>query len=211
MQQPYSNPALNTIYHQLFCDEWSSYKTDPASPAEFPWSVLLSDTVDEDALNVLATDAANPSRIKLLAARKLAAAGKPIPYNELLGVIIEVGMDTGLDTLAAFTDGSARYINHAEKIIIWDSGTRESNAIIDELIKVSKSVVSQIGPWTDARLPAPGPGTIRLNFLVTDGLYFGEGPFDVLQQDAMGGPVIQAALALLQYLTSVTENNDAKN
>ncbi|MCX6319421.1 MAG: hypothetical protein NTW29_19245 [Bacteroidetes bacterium] len=211
MQRPYSNPALNTIYHQLFCDEWALYKTDPATPAEFPWSVLLSDTEDQDALTSLANDSSNPSRVRLLAARRLAAAGKPISGNELLGVIIEVGMDTGLDTLAAFKDGSARYINHAEKIIIWDSGTRESNAIIEDLIQVSKSVVAQIGPWTDARLPAPGPGTLRLNFLVTDGLYFGEGPFNVLQQDAMGGPVIQAALALLQYLTSVNENRDAEN
>lgn len=35
-----------------------------------------------------------------------------------------------------------------------------------------------IGPRHKARLAAPGEGLMRLSFLVADGLYFGQGPFN---------------------------------
>jgi len=37
-----------------------------------------------------------------------------------------------------------------------------------------------------------------MTFLVSDGLYFGEGPFGALQQDRMAGPVLAKATQLLQ-------------
>lgn len=37
-----------------------------------------------------------------------------------------------------------------------------------------------------------------MTFLVSDGLYFGEGRFEALQQDAMAGPVLAKASELLQ-------------
>jgi len=37
-----------------------------------------------------------------------------------------------------------------------------------------------------------------MTFLVSDGLYFGEGPFNALQKDPLGGPVLAKAAQLLQ-------------
>jgi hypothetical protein len=37
-----------------------------------------------------------------------------------------------------------------------------------------------------------------MTFLVSDGLYFGEGPFNALQKDPMGGPVLAKATQLVQ-------------
>ena len=117
-----------------------------------------------------------------------------------MGVVVEAGLPDGLDVVAAYEDGTARYINFSEKIIIWDTPTEESEALITELFNAGVAVVNNIGPWEGPRRPAPASGTIRLNFLVSDGLYFGEGPFEVLQTDPMGGPVIAAAVKLMSYL-----------
>jgi len=40
--------------------------------------------------------------------------------TEVLGVIIEVPMQNGYDTLAGYADGSARYLNFSGKAIFWD-------------------------------------------------------------------------------------------
>ena len=115
---------------------------------------------------------------------------------------MEVALPEGLDVLAAFADGSARYINHAEKLLIWENRTVESNQLIGQLFNESITVVNKIGPWEDARRPFPVDEMVRLSFLVADKLYFGEGPFDVLTNDPMGGPVIDAATKLMAYLTT---------
>jgi hypothetical protein len=42
-----------------------------------------------------------------------------------------------------------------------------------------------------------------LTFIVSDGLYFGEGPFAALSQDALAGPLIQQATRLLQQVVAI--------
>jgi hypothetical protein len=44
---------------------------------------------------------------------------------------------------------------------------------------------------------------MRMTFLVSDGLYFGEGPLGTLQQDAMAGPVLGKATQLLQRVVEL--------
>ncbi len=46
---------------------------------------------------------------------------------------------------------------------------------------------------------------VRLNMLTPSGLHFGEGPFQVLAGDPMGGPIVAAALALMQRLIALSE------
>jgi len=199
--QPYQSESLNILYNSLFCDIPEGYQSTAASNTEYPWDILLSDKSSEVLLLAVATDDTLESRVKLLACRKLAAMGHHIAQKELLGVVIEVGLEKGLDVIAAFKDGTARYINQSGKMIIWEAATAESATLINHLFNESTTVVSKIGPWNDKRLPAPAAGYVRLNFLVSDGLYFGQGPFDVLAADAMGGPVIEAALQLMLFLT----------
>jgi hypothetical protein len=213
--QPYHNEGLNKVYQLLFCDDITLYQSNNNAPAVYlpqqrdkPWEMLLAKSVTEDDLHKIVADKNTETRIKILAWRRLAADGHEISEKELLGVIIEVGLQEGLDTLAAYSDGTARYINHAESMIIWETGTDISNDIIKQLFSDSEIVIGRIGAWDKARLPPPKVGEIRLSFLVSDGLYFGQGPFEVLQKDAMGGPVIQSGLALLQFLTSQKQNSN---
>jgi hypothetical protein len=106
-----------------------------------------------------------------------------------------------LNVLAAFSDGTARYLNHSEKLLVWETKTDQSNILIGNLFNNSINVINKIGPWDKERKPFPTQGMIRLTFLVSNGLYFGEGRFDVLQKDTMGGPVINCATELMSYLT----------
>ncbi len=40
--------------------------------------------------------------------------------KDVLGVVVDMGLEEGLDTLAGFADGSARYLNHSGSAIVWE-------------------------------------------------------------------------------------------
>jgi len=42
-----------------------------------------------------------------------------------------------------------------------------------------------------------------MSFLVSDGLYFGEGPFEALQGDALGGSLLAKATQLVQRVVEL--------
>lgn len=113
---------------------------------------------------------------------------------------MEVGLENGLDTLAAYRDGTARLIHHSESMLVWETQTPISKQLVDQLLTTSFNVVQRIGPWNAPRKPRPPFGYVRLSFLVSDGLYFGEGPFNELEKDPMGGSVIFAATRLMTFL-----------
>lgn len=198
---PYSTDYLNHFYELLFCDKIALYRN--SSNAEiYPWSVVLSDNSTVADLQNVIDDAGVESRPKLIAANRLQSSGKPLPGRRIFGGIVEVGMPEGLDVLAAYEDGSARYINYSEKLIIWDVTTRESNELVVDLFLAARRVVDRTGPWERDRFPPPKAGDARITFLVSNGLYFGEGPFDVLAKDALGGKVIDRAGKLMNFLIS---------
>ena len=81
-------------------------------------------------------------------------------------MIVEVGLDGGLDVLASFEYGTARYINHIEKVLIWETTDDEAaNKITNELFAFSQHIVDQIGPWDKPRRPNSTKGNARITFL----------------------------------------------
>lgn len=199
---PYQNPSLNGLYDMLFCDNMEPYQTHHTAPSEQPWATLFSEKPDETALLDVAGDTAQESRVRLLAAHRLRSFSQNMPPLALLGVVVEVALDEGLDVVAAYADGTARYLNHSGSAIVWESPNVESNQLVENVLRHSITVVNQIGPWDGERMAPPSRGTVRLSFLVSGQLYFGQGPVDVFFQDPMAGPVLNATLQLMQYLTS---------
>ena len=93
--------------------------------------------------------------------------------------------------------------------MIWETrDDQEANQLTATLFANAMDVVTKIGPWDDARRPQPATGTMRITFLVSDGLYFGEGPINVLFNDALAQPTLNAATELMQYLTEKTLQTD---
>lgn len=191
--------ATNYIYHLLFCDSLALFKENVKKPYSYPYDILFSDRGAVSALQKIAGSPASEPRTKMLAYNKLRAAGHKPLKKELLGVIVEVALDEGLDVLASFADGTARYINHTEKMIIWERTDDEgANKITRTLFEQGRQIVDQIGPWNKPRRPFPTKGNARVTFLVSDGLYFGEGPTDVLFNDPLDRDALKTAMHLME-------------
>ena len=198
---PYKDESTNLIYNLLFCDNLDLYKSNTEPQYKYPFDKLFSDNNSIDDFKNIINDSSIDTRIKILAYNKLGANGYKIDNKELLAVIVEVGLDKGLDVLASFSDGTARYINQSGKILIWETTDKTSNKLTKDLFVKSKQVVDKIGPWDKPRRPHPTKGNVRITFLVSDGLYFGEAPTNVLFNDPMASPALLAATDLMKYLT----------
>lgn len=201
---PYREHSTNLIYQLLFCDRLELFKNNYSGEVVYPWSVLFSGKAGPGELAKIANGQEQESRVRILACNALRAGGQPVPKKVYFGTIIEVGLEGGLDTLAVFADGRARYINQSGKIIVVEGSPNPFEAEIVKVIDTSKPIVAAIGPWEKDRLPAPKQGDIRMTFLVSDGLYFGQGPMRVMQHDAKAQPLIWAATNLLLKLVQQT-------
>jgi hypothetical protein len=195
---PYAEAHVNFLYNLLFCDDPALFRNADNAQGHDLWHTLLEDSPDVPALRAIAEDAGADSRARTLAYNRLRAAGETVPRRVLFGVIVEVPLEQGLDVLAAFADGGVRYLNQSGRVAIFEGAGNPVEALAGELLAVAQPLVDRIGPWDKPRLPPPRAGNVRLSFLVSDGLYFGEGPFATLQGDALGGPVLAKAAELLQ-------------
>jgi len=203
LHSPYSQSRLNYMYNLLFCDDLDLFRRENGETDSTLWQQLLAERPDVSALLRIADDKEHDGRVRALAYNRLRMLGETPPSKKLLGTIVEVPLDGGLDVLAAFSDGGVRYLNHAGKVAVFEGADGPVGPLAFELLAAAQPVVDQIGPWEEQRLPPPKPGNVRLSFLVSDGLYFGEGPFAVLQQDGMAGPILSKAIQLLKQATAV--------
>lgn len=199
---PYRSDAANAIYNLAFCDDVAAFAARPGhSPT--PWqAALASEPADVDALRRLADDEREEGRIRYLASRRLRERGQAVTAKRLYGVVVEMPLDGGLDTLAATSEGGVRYVNQSGRIAVIEP-VAAIVPLVERLFAAAQPVVGRIGPWTGARRPPPSAGAIRLSFLVSDGLYFGEGPFAALERDPMAAPVIARATELLQAVVAL--------
>jgi hypothetical protein len=120
--------------------------------------------------------------------------------KELLGIIVEVGMQQGVDLVAAYLDHHARYYNYSGAGVVWERPNDSLDAAINDLLRAGAATIQVIGPWKGTRPPAPSKGYARINLLSTSGLHFGEGLLDALTKDQLGGPLIASSLRLMQKL-----------
>lgn len=203
MYTPYREDATNHLYNMLFCDDASAFAPRRGPPAA-PWQqVIYAQPTDIEQVRMLADDPAGEARVRALAYGTLRAHGEEVPPRQLLGVVIEVPLGEGLDVLAAYADGSVRYINQTGRVSIIESRIADIQPVVRKLLAASQAVVERIGPWGKPRL-APPQRNVRMTFLVSDGLYFGEGPMQSLMGDAMAGPVLGNGVELLQRVVDLT-------
>ena len=124
--------------------------------------------------------------------------------ERVLGVVCDVAVGKQHDVLAAYRDGSARYLNHSGKVVVADGGPAEVIAAVAGIIGVASPLGALIGVWDRPELPAVGVGQGRLLLLTPGGFRFGQGPQDALWKDEVAGPVLNAATGLMQLLTSAS-------
>lgn len=101
--------------------------------------ILFSENSSNNELQKIIDDKNSDLRIKTLAYNKQTLSGIKPTKKELLAVIVEVGLKNGLDVLASFSNGTARYINQSGKIIVWKkTDDNKANDITNELFENSK-------------------------------------------------------------------------
>src|SRR5690242_14080880 len=114
---PYGNDAADFMYNLLFCDDPALFARGADDPAT-PFPAILSENPDAARIAAIANDTTQEGRVRALAFNWLRQHGHDVPRRVLLGAIVEVPLDGGLDTLAAFADGSVRYINQTGKMSV---------------------------------------------------------------------------------------------
>ncbi len=200
---PYPQPALNRLYDMLFCDRPEAFAPLPGQPPA-PWQALLYGASPRPiAIRALAEDSRQEPRVRALAFDWLRRHSHEVPARRLLGVVLEVPLEGGLDALAVYLDGSVRYLNHAAAPALFEGPVPSLQPHVQRVLSAAQAIVDRIGPTDQPRRPAPREN-VRLNFLVSDGLYFGEGPMQTLQRDPMAGPLIDAGSALLAEVVTLT-------
>lgn len=208
-------PSISPFYDVLFGDvPLERWKPAEGGPTSGPWKTFdevraaLSDKSKPRAqqlLRVLLADTNLESRQHLQAwhvLRELGVQPGAAEAKHVLGVVLEVGLENGCDTLAAYRDHSARFINHSGKLIVWESRDPQVDTHIDQLLRAGQRVAENIGPGNVPRRAPPSNGQVRLNLLTPSGLHFGEGPFGTLARDPTAGPIITVGAKLMGALIS---------
>ncbi|UOQ72994.1 hypothetical protein [Hymenobacter cellulosilyticus] len=111
-QWPASDSDLRTV------EPWSWFAAAQQAQAQ-------QDAVTaEQALRRVLATAGLESRHYLQAWQALRELGVTPPADtakQVLGVVVEVSLEQGLDLLAAYADGSARYYNYSGAGVVWEN------------------------------------------------------------------------------------------
>lgn len=205
-----NNPFRETLFGDVPLSTWAE-----ASAGE-PWtsfstaSNFLGQGDRAGAISTLRTIVDQPgleSRHYLQAWCGLRELGVQPPADRakhVYGVVVDVPVNTGLDTLAAYEDRHARYLNFSGAAILWEAPDTRMDGHIEELLSAGRKLAELIGPWEGSR-PAVPPGQARISLLTSSGLHFGQAPLAALTEDPMAAPLFDAATRLMQALIRVTD------
>jgi hypothetical protein len=151
------------------------------------------------------------TRIRLQAWHTLVALGE-MPVETLRGytqgVVIENHTAKGLDIVAAYSDYSARYWNHAGGGVIWDARDPDIDQLMVNLLSVGFEITKRIGVGLRDTLPVPPQGNIRVFIMAYDGSTVGEQPYEQLSKDPMGRVAIDAGSKLMKGLMKKQKKED---
>lgn len=186
------------LYNVLFADRIDDF-TAMKDHAAISW-IYSGKTITLNEINAIIADPAIESRLKFLACYSAVSRGVAVPAGTYFGGIIEYPIDKGFDILAYYADGSARYYNHAGHSVVYHNETPSIDEAIKTCNMISEKVVESIGPWEKPRMPRPSAGIVRFTFLVSDGLYLGQGPLKDMMGDQMGNAIVGGGINLMKEL-----------
>jgi hypothetical protein len=196
------------LYGDVPLDDWAAADAGFQSARE---ALAANDTAAAVAeLRAIVSDPDRPSRDALQAWNQLRILGEtPAEPAHVYGVVVDMPIGDGLDTLAAYADGTCRYLNHAGNVLVYEgdeADDAEIGRLVRAVIAIGATIAAQIGPWDGARPPLK-PGLLRMSMLCAGGLYFGEGPVSALASEPLGGRLLTAATGLLHALTKLPADN----
>lgn len=200
------------VYGDAPLDEWGA---QGAGDCDEPWSSfeqarqLLHAGQPGEAARIwrqIAFTEGLESRQILQAWHFLRQAGCPPAADRaklVLGVGAEMPVHGAHDLLAAYRDGSARYLNYSGKAVVWeDRSVTDIQAAIDGWLARGQVIAAATGSWDQPSLPPLPAGHVRVMVLTPSGPHFGQGPAAGLSADPVAGSFLTAAASLLQLIVS---------
>jgi hypothetical protein len=175
-------------------------------------SLLRSDRRAEgiELLSAIASGSDVDSRQTLQAwtfLRELGIVPPSVIAKQVFGAVAEVPMGRGHDVLAAYQDGSVRFLSHAGAATIVEDRTIASvEEPLREWLALAKDLVAQIGPWTERELPSLPADSLRVTVLTPSGPHFGQGPANDLTADPRASAFMEPATRLLLAVTAITSH-----
>jgi hypothetical protein len=142
--QPYPNSEANYIYNLLFCDDRALFRNGDTPITDEPWKSIHAESPDTRALETIASNDSYDSRSRVLAYNRLRELGSTVEPKKTFGVIVEVPVERGLDTLAAFSDGGVRYLNYTGKMSLFEGDENPLAGKAKNLVTSAQPVVSKL-------------------------------------------------------------------
>ena len=102
------------------------------------------------------------------ALRELSERPEPKLAFEILGTVVEVPVQGAYDILAAYKDGSARYLNFSGKAIFWDAKEAAIRSLCQALIDSTVPSASRAMPRLSVSLPKSG---VQVTLLTRSGMF----------------------------------------
>ncbi len=115
------------------------------------------------------------------------------------GVILEVGLDSGVDVLAAFGDGRARFLNNNGDISMWEGGEGATAGLVAKLHSCAAPIAQQEAVQPCGRLDSPADGSVRISVFTGNGMHLAQGTMEEFDDD----PVFNAAVDLMNALEGI--------
>lgn len=143
---------------------------------ELAGAVAREDEVNAQSLLDRVLSRTTETRIHLQAwslARRIGIEPPAGDARRARGVVIDVGLDGGLDTLAGYDDGTARYLNQGGGAVVWEARDPSIDEAINGLIAAAQAVVERSGPLDGPRPAAPPSGYAAIWILTDNGIHLG--------------------------------------
>lgn len=137
----------------------------------------------------------------------LRTLGYAIPEDkqlEVLAVVVEASMPTGLDLMVVYRDYHARFYSHAGGGTIWEHPDNRLDKAIKDLLHIGEAVAKIIMP-AEQTIPAiPPKGEMRFTMITPNGFGYGQGTQSSLMQDQRGKALMLASVNLLNEITKIS-------
>ncbi len=190
--QPYKDMTANIEYNKLFCDNLALFR--PAGKLGGIWKKIFSgDSFIEDLKSISENDKIE-TRTRILVFKELRVRGVA-NAREVLGTVIEVGAEEGVDAIGIYNDLTAVYINAGGRL--FSANNTEAGSIINETIKyildLSQNIIGKAERSTEPRHAPPSTEQFRISFLAADGVYVGEGKLANIDADPVAKALIFGA------------------
>jgi hypothetical protein len=137
--------------------------------------------------------------------RELGGSPSAAEAADVLGIVIENGLPTGLDVLGVYEDHTGRYWNFEGTGVVWDRSEDNLDREIDALFASAYLAVKERKPRKGPRPAPPTPGMLQISFLTPSGVHSGRGPAEVLGGDPLAEAVFEGGAILAQKLMALSK------